>query len=158
MDVNNKMFVVYIAIWEQEKMLVHSRKQAYIRALLFDKASTEILAEYSNYNNIFSAENAVELPENIGINEHVIKLEENKQPLFVPIYSLGPVELETLKTYIKINLANGFIRSFKSLAKVSILFNKKSNKSICLYMDYWGFNNITIKNWYPLPLIGKLMD
>ena len=43
------------------------------------------------------------------MNEHAIKLEEGKQPLFGPIYSLGPVKLETLKTYIDINLANGFI-------------------------------------------------
>ena len=42
------------------------------------------------------------------MNEHVIELEEGKQPPFGPIYRLGPVELETLKTYIKTNLANGF--------------------------------------------------
>ena len=65
--------------------------------------------EYSDYNNIFLAENIAELPENTGINEHAIKLEQGKQPPFGPIYSLGPVELETLKTYIEIKLANGFI-------------------------------------------------
>ena len=43
------------------------------------------------------------------INNHVLKLEKGKQLLFNLIYSLGPVELEILKTYIKINLANGFI-------------------------------------------------
>ena len=25
-------------------------------------------------------------------------------------------------------------------------------------MNYWDLNNITIKNWYPLPLIGELLD
>ena len=25
-------------------------------------------------------------------------------------------------------------------------------------MDYWGLNNLIIKNWYLLPLIGKLLD
>ena len=43
------------------------------------------------------------------MNDHAIKLKEDKQPLFSPIYSLKPVELETLKIYIKINLANDFI-------------------------------------------------
>ena len=43
------------------------------------------------------------------MNEHAIKLEEGKQPPFGPIYSLGPVELDTLKTYIKTNLAKGVI-------------------------------------------------
>ena len=51
----------------------------------------------------------MELPKNIGINEHAIKLQEGKQPPYRPIYSLGLVELEILKTYIKIYLKTGFI-------------------------------------------------
>ena len=90
-------------------MPIHSKKQAQVGALLFDKAFIKVLAEYSNYSNVFSAENVAELPENIRMNEHTIKLEEGKQPSFSSIYSLGPIELETLKTYIKTNLANGFI-------------------------------------------------
>ena len=54
-------------------------------------------------------ENAVEIPENTGINKYTIKLEESKQLLFELIYCLRLVELEILKTYIKINLANSFI-------------------------------------------------
>ena len=46
-------------------------------------------------------ENLAELLENTEMNEHAIKLEKGKQPLFDPIYSLGSVELETLKIYIK---------------------------------------------------------
>ena len=42
----------------------------------------------------------MELPENNGINEHAIELIEGKQPLYGSIYSLGPMELETLKAYI----------------------------------------------------------
>ena len=88
---------------------MHSKKQAQIKALLFDKAFTKVLAEYSDYNNVFSAKNITKIPENTGINEHIIKLEESKQLLFGLIYSLGLVELKILKTYIKINLVNGFI-------------------------------------------------
>ena len=158
MDVNSETFVMHVAIREQEKMPVHSKRQAQVGALLFDEASTEILAEYSNYSDVFSVENAAELPENTGINEHAIKLEKSKQQLFGPIYSLGLVELETLKTYIKIDLANGFIRPSKSSAGAPILFNWKPDRSLRFYIDYWGLNNITIKNRYPLPLIDKLLD
>ena len=49
------------------------------------------------------------LPKPKNINEHIIKLNGNKPLLYRPIYSLKPVEHETLKTYIKINLANSFI-------------------------------------------------
>ena len=100
----------------------------------------------------------MELLENAGMNEYAIKLKEGKQPLFGPIYSLDLVELEILKTYIKTNLANSFIHLSKSLAGALILFHKKPNGSLRLYVDYWGLNNITIRNWYPLPLIGKLLD
>ena len=107
LDANSKIFVIYMAIREQEKIPVHFKKQAQIKAqvgaLLFNKAFTKIPAEYSDYSNVFSAEYAVELPENTGMNEYAIKLEEGKQPLFEPIYSLGPIELEILKTFIKTN-------------------------------------------------------
>ena len=92
------------------------------------------------------------------MNEHAIKLEEDKQPPFGPIYSLGPVELETLKTYIETNLANGFIRPSKSPAGAPILFDRKPDGSLRLCVDYRGLNNLTIKNRYPLPLIGESLD
>ena len=68
------------------------------------------------------------------------------------------MELETLKIYIKINLANGFIRPSKSLAGALILFDRKPDSSLCLCVDYQGFNNITIKNQYPLTLMSELLD
>ena len=92
------------------------------------------------------------------MNKHVIKLEEGKQPSFRPINSLGLVELKTLKIYIKINLANGFIRPFKSPAEAPILFDRKPDGNLHLCVDYWGLNNLTIKNQYPLSLIGESLD
>ena len=78
LNVNNKTFVVYVAIQKQEKMPVHSKKQAQVRALLFKNVFTKVLAEYSNYSNVFSVKNTAKLPENIKINKHIIKLEESK--------------------------------------------------------------------------------
>ena len=92
------------------------------------------------------------------MNKHVIELEKNKQPFFGPIYSLGPIELETLKIYIETNLANGFIWLSKSSAGAPILFDRKPDRNLRLYVDYWGLNNITIKNQYPLPLISESLD
>ena len=164
LDADSKLFMVHVAIKMCEKMPVHFERQAQIQdkaqvgALLLEKAFTKVLAEYSDYSNVFSAENAAELPKNTEMNEHAIELEEDKQPLFGPIYSLGPVELETLKTYIETNLANGFIQPSKSPTGASILFDQKSDGSLRLCVDYWGLNNITIKNRYPLPLIGELLN
>ena len=74
-----------------------AQSEAQIRVLRFNKAFTEILAEYSDYNNVFSAENVTELSDNSEMNEHATELEEGNQPPFGPIYSLDPVKLETLK-------------------------------------------------------------
>ena len=145
-------------VYFKKQIQIEAQSKAQIRALLFDKAPIEVLVKYFNYNNIFSLKNIVELLENIKINKHVIILKKDKQSSFSPIYSLEPVELETLKTYIKTNLDNSFIRPFKSSTKGLIFFDKKLNKSFCFCMDYQSFNNIIIKNQYLLPLIGKLLD
>ncbi len=73
-------------------------------------------------------------------------------------YALSPVELETLKTYIETHLKTGFIWPSKSPAGAPILFDKKPDGSFYLCVDYRGLNKLTIKNWYPLPLIGKVLD
>ena len=56
------------------------------------------------------------------MNKYSIKLKSNKQLLDEPIYSLGLVELEILKTYIKIDLVTGFIWLSKFSASVYIFF------------------------------------
>ena len=111
-----------------------------------NEALTSILTEYSDFAEVFSSELASELLEYTRIKNHAIELVDNQQPLYGPIYSLGPVELETLKTYIKTILASGFIRSSKSLVETSIFFDKKPNKNLRLCVDYQGFNSLTIKN------------
>lgn len=85
------------------------RAEAQIEALLFDKALIIVPAKYFRYSNVFLVENAMELPEYIGMNNYTSKPEEGKQLFFSPIYSSKPVELETLKSFIEITLANNFI-------------------------------------------------
>ena len=46
------------------------------------------------------------LPKYIGIKNHIIELINGQEPPYGLIYSLGLVELETLKAYIKTSLAN----------------------------------------------------
>ena len=50
----------------------------WVGALLFNKAPIKISAKYSNYNNIFSEENVVELPKNIEINKYTTKLKKDE--------------------------------------------------------------------------------
>ena len=114
--------------------------------MIADEAFVTIPAKYSEFKDVFSKESTAVLLEYTEINTHAINLEEDKQPSYGPIYSLWPVELEILKTYIKTNLINSFIRPSKSPASAPILFDKKLDKSLRLCVNYRGLNNITIKN------------
>ncbi len=158
MDENSETFVMHMSALNVAELSIYPSRAAQIAALQWNNTPTEISVEYFDYDDVFSSDLAMELPENTGINEHAIELIEGKQPPYGPIYALNLVELETLKAYIKTHLKTGFIRPSKSLAGVSILFNKKPNSSLLLCMDYWDLNNLTIKNQYPLPLIGEALD
>ena len=157
LNADNEIFLVHVAALAKPKtMPIHPSRQAQVNALTSKK--TGIPTEYSDFSNVFSSDSAAELPEHTGINDHPIDLLDDKQPPYGPIYSLGPVELETLKTYIETNLASGFIRPSKSPAGAPILFVQKKDSSLHLYVDYRGLNYLTIKNRYPLPLIGESLD
>ena len=105
-------------------------------ALLLVKKVT-VLTKYSDFANVFLKKSANVLLEQTKVNKPAIKLEKYKQPPYEPIYSLGPpVELKTLKSYIKTNLASSFIRALELLASALILFVRKPNGSLCLFVNY----------------------
>ena len=155
MNEEDNTFVVHMAALSVDSN-VHASWRAQISTMDVEKVT--IPSEYADYTDVFSPDSAAELPKDTSINDHLIDLIDDKQPPYSLIYSLGPVEFETLKTYIEINLANGFIRPSKSSAGAPILFIRKKNGSLQLCVDYWGLNNLTIKNRYPLPLISEFFD
>ena len=125
---------------------VHPFHRPQVFSLIAKKTPTKVPDEYSDFPDVFSLDLASKLPKHIRINNHIIELVDSQQPPYEPIYSLRPVELETLKAYIKTNLANGFIKPSKSPAGASILFNRKSDGFFRLCVNYRGLNNLTIKN------------
>ena len=157
LNTDDKTFVVHVAaLVKPMTMLIHPFCHAQV--VVLTSKETGILTEYFDFSDVFSSDSATELPEHTGINDHPINLLDNKQPPYGPIYSLGLVELEMLKTYIKTNLASSFIRPSKSPSSASIQFIQKKDGSLCLYIDYQGLNNLIIKNYYSLPLIGKSLN
>ena len=46
----------------------------------------------------------------------------------------------------------------KSPYRAAVFFVQKKDGSLCLVTNYHALNAVTIKNWYPLPLISKLLD
>ena len=132
---------------------IHLEKEAQIGLLLTKRV--KILDKYLDFAKVFSEKKTLVLPECNKVNKYTIDLKDNKQPLYGPIYSLGPVKPEFLKIYIKTHLKTSFIQPSKSPTGTSILFNKKRDGTICLYINYGGLSNLTNKNRYPLPLIGE---
>ncbi len=165
LDGNSETFVMYVAdLNVSTAMLILPFRASQVQnnptltTLQWDKTPTKIPAEYSNYVDIILINLAIELPKNTSMNEHIIELIKEKQPLYGLIYVLSPVKLETLKIYIKTYLKTSFIWPSKSPARAPIFFDKKPDGSFCLYVNYQGLNNLIIKNWYPLSLIGKSLD
>lgn len=93
---NEETFVVHVAaLLGSTEMTIPPAREAQIASLNVEEAT--IPSEYSDYANVFSNDSAAELPEHTGIDDHAIDPLDDKQPP----YGLGPVELETLKTYTK---------------------------------------------------------
>ena len=134
-NTDNETSVVHVmARAKPMTMPIYSSHQ--VQVALLTSEETGILIEYSDFSNFFFLDSAVELPEHIGINDCTINLLDNKQPLYSLIYSLGPVKLKILKTYIKANLASSFIKLSKSSTGTLILFVQKKDGSLCLCINY----------------------
>ena len=155
LDKNVEAFVIHMILFTSQ-IIIYPAWKAQIALLLAEKVT--VPAKYSDFVNVFLKNSAKVLPKRTVMIKRIINLEEGKQPSYGSIYSLKPVELKTLKTYIKNNLANHFIWALKSLADAPILFFHKPNGSLCLFIDYCELNNLTIKNQYPLPLIGESLN
>ena len=67
-------------------------------------------------------------------------------------------ELMEMKTYIKDNTENGFIRPSKSPVAAPVMFVPRLDGKLRLVVDYRGLNNVTVKNRFPLPLIPEMLD
>lgn len=80
-----------------------------IAALKQNEAPIKIPTKYSDFADVFLKEKLLVLPEQTKLNKHAIELDNGKQPPYKPIYSLDPMELKTLKTYIETYLKIEFI-------------------------------------------------
>ena len=140
LDPEYETYVVHVVSLSSTPLVafldVHPFRRPQISGLIAKEAPTKVPTEYLDFADVFSPDLASELPGHTGINNYAIELVDGQQPPCGPIYSLGPVELEALKAYIETNLANGFIRPSKSPAGIPILFDRKSNGSLWLCIDY----------------------
>ena len=117
-------------------MTIYPLRKAQIAALKQNKAPTKVLNKYSDFANVFSEKKALMLLEQTNLNKYAIELERDKHLPYRPIYSLRPIKLKTLKTYIKTYLKTGFIWPSKSSVGAFNLFDKKPDNNFCLCINY----------------------
>jgi len=118
---------------------------------------SQVPEEYLEFRDVFSKQHTKHLLEHCP-HDLSTQIEESKLLLLRSIYSLSTLELETLKEFIKENLHTRFIHSSYLPYMVLVLFVKKKDSSLCLYMDYQGLNKITRKDRYPILLVFNLLD
>lgn len=84
--------------------------------------------------------------------------DDDKEPLYLPIYNLSAIELKTLKDYKESAQGKGWIRPSTSPAGAPVLFAPKADGGLRLCVDYRGLNGMTVKNRYPLPRVDEMLD
>ena len=85
--------------------------------------------------------------------DFVIELHPGTSPISMTPHKMAPVELQELKVQLQGLLDKGFIRPSTSPWGAPVLFSKKKDKTLRLFIDYRQLNRVTIKNRYPLPRI-----
>ena len=118
--------------------------------------ATLLPAQYHKFLDVFSKDDADKLPPLRPGLDHKIKMEPGTQASSGPLYSISREELEVLKKYLTENLNKDFIQASSSPATTPVLFVKKPGGRLHFCVDYRALNTITIKNYYPLPLIRKM--
>ena len=67
-------------------------------------------------------------------------------------------EAQELCHYLDENLSKEFIWVSHSESAAPVLFVKKPEGGLHFCVDYRGLNAVTVKNWYPLPLISETLN
>jgi hypothetical protein len=87
-----------------------------------------------------------------------IKMDPIADPPFRPVICLSIAELDELRKQLDELLGKGLIKPSTSPYGVPVLFVKKKDGSLHMYVDYRGLNRITKKNRHPLSCIDELTD
>ncbi len=90
--------------------------------------------------------------------KHFIDLMKSKMFRIKSIYKMTWDELTVIWNYLDSALEKKWIHSSSSSAEASVLFVKKLNESLHLYVNYHDLNEITVKNNYSLFLLSETLN
>ena len=107
---------------------------------------------------VFSTEQAARLPEHKSWDHDIPLQDPNTKISTGAIYNTTWQENKALQTYLKKELPAGKVRYRRSDPGAPILFVRKKDRLLRLYVDYRALNHLTIANKYILPLKSELLD
>ena len=112
----------------------------------------EIPPKYQEHHRVFSEEGARRLPPTMVEDKEItLKDDALEQPDY-KVYPLSRKELEVLQESLNEDLEKGYIKHRTSSYVSSIFFiPKKDGGELCMVIDYRKLNDITKKDFYPLP-------
>jgi hypothetical protein len=116
-----------------------------------------VLTHFHDFEDLFTKSSFDSLPDR-KIWDHVIELVPGVKASSCKVYPLAPNEQSKMDAFIHENLSSGRIRPSKSPMVSPVFFIKKKDGTLRLVQDYRALNALTIKNWYPLPLISELVN
>jgi hypothetical protein len=119
-------------------------------------ARTEVLPWAADFSDVFNRESFDSLSER-RTWDHAIELVPDAKPANCKVYPISLLKQKELDAFIAEGLSTGCICLSKSLMALPVFFVKKDG-ALRFVQDYRALNAMTMKNWYPLPLINDLIN
>ena len=141
------------------RTMVQKGCEAYLAYVIDTKKAESSLSDIPtvyDYSNVFP-EKLLGFPLQREI-EFVIDVVPGATPASITSYRMALVELKELKLQLQELLEKGFIHPSVSLWGAPVLFVKKKDGTLRLYVNFRQLNKMTVKNKYPLPRIDDLFD
>jgi hypothetical protein len=114
--------------------------------------------QYGKYWEVFSEKAARHFPPSRP-DDHAIVLKPGApDTLDCKIYRQTEEELQVTKEFIDNGLAKGYLRESKSPYASPMFYRAKQDGKLRPIIDYRALNALTIRDVYPLPLIGSIID
>ena len=150
--------------WQNEVIEITEQGELALEAIETSESVEEMVPpELHEYLDVFSEQEARELPPHRPWDMKIDLVPGAQTDHRVGLYALNEEQLAAQKEWIDEHLEKGFIQKSKSPMTTSTFFVKKKDDAgkqtkMRIVVDFRHLNNMTIKDRYPIPLIGNLTD